>query len=369
GLTDSHVYTNPYAFVFGYNPVGLMDFKILTIGQSSTPLIKFGTILGVSESATTLLNLKNIENTPNSGSASNTGGVSSQDSTSSDNFDDSIMYAEIDAALDGAVAQSTSGGSGDSTCLDGNFGSGSGANSCPTKSGPVPQNVAGVVVETFQSIKDLQNQLVSLAKNTPSSGLCAKWETGYVAVRTDDGNVEAAFEDGDGGAVNLDASLSYILNKYANKISAIYVAHAHDDNSLKQIRKKIADECYSSANENEAVEVADPYVIPSEGDFYQNYKWQSKYPNIKIIERVFASSGNGYEFSVTQGSDMWNTLAGGTRSLGLDVVRWDQEEKALVRNNHHWVTVGDVHEGILAAVKKLKSDWGVTLNEVTASTQ
>ncbi|MEI6553851.1 MAG: hypothetical protein WCO09_04735, partial [bacterium] len=57
GLTDSHVYTNPYAFVFGYDTDGFMDFRIV----SANPLLpsRFYDITDLMDSLNTTSNYLN----------------------------------------------------------------------------------------------------------------------------------------------------------------------------------------------------------------------------------------------------------------------------------------------------------------------
>jgi hypothetical protein len=347
GPLPSKLYVNPYLFVFGINPLGNTEFKILNKNTAGDSVSRFGQINGsAGEIDETTIKLDIIAlyigSTP-------------------------LTESKMSVTLNKARFKTTN-----------NYSSGAG-----TKTIMVPRICPIATPSSKQisenSIHDLELKMVKLGNNQTVDGLTPEGETGVVANVLTNGKVLATVFVGINGKVttNVENALNQMNNEYNGCIDYVYIAHTHDKNSMSENSYGLWC-CLTSSGKKTGEDV----TFPSVGDLVGNYYFQTAFQGKKIVDIVFAPSGKGWKFEVpkyTNGNypspEIWKSIETialdpmGEKSKAMHADLWNTVIKArqdtMKKNNHALADQTDDKIGSLAGISKLR-EWGVVLTEVVA---
>lgn len=358
-------YIDPYLIVFGSNPLGYLDFKVIRRSSVASSgyagaYVKFGQINGsLGEVDTTMSNLRMISSYAGEGVLIYAGMGSEMNK---------VQFETVTTSYPTNISSGSGSGSGLGE------GTGSGLATCSAPGFPFSSNsTVGTTKEvSLSSIKVLEQKLVKFANNQSALGLKPKGETGVNALVLTNGKVLAVLTLGEMGSVNgkLSDVDSYIIN---NKgcIDFVYTGHTHDKNSTSYFDNNM----WCCMNYPSQKIVGQSVTVPSETDLMADVLYRNNFDPIPLIDRVFAPSGYGWEYSVPKKSKLWNRLL---KKRAAEIYDNSSEEElridamvkvrnASMKSNGHIIPKAsqeDDKAGSLVGISILRTEWGVILKEI-----
>jgi hypothetical protein len=350
--STSSIQANPYLFVFGANPLGYLEFKALDNTSSLNASAKYLQVNGsTAEVRTTKANLDKIRIYTNN---------------------EPLIYADMQSDLNEANLDTT-----DYTNYKytPSSASGSGIIVRPCSLLGIPftdtSTPGAVRIRNMDSIKVLEEKMVKWANNESTSGIKPQGEMAVMAVALKNGQILSNLivgKPGSTGGMSLNYASKFAKlitkNDDAGCLDFIYQGHTHDIISTSQPGFPLW--CCTNYLNNKVV--GELVTVPSETDLNSNYILQSGLSYITLISRVFAPSGNGWEFSVPRNSNLWQKYSSGTRhnestELADPVIK--AREASMKKNNHPTASQEDDKVGSLVGVG-IERSWGAKLTEVVA---